>query len=255
MERSTGRLRTDDVLIVQANPGHHIWQALRELWAARTLVVAFAERDVRVKYKQAALGVAWALIQPIALMAIFAATLGRLAHIGGGGVPYAAFTFSALVAWTFFQTSVSFGANAILTDGTLLRKVYFPREIPVLGAIGAGLFDFGVALIAFYLIGPFLGARPSLTWVLAPILILGLALFAAGLACAFGALNAYYRDFRYVLPFVLQLGLFASPVAYPLSAVPSAWRLWYVLLNPAAGLLDSFRRVLAEGVLPDPGNL
>jgi lipopolysaccharide transport system permease protein len=225
--------------------------ALRELWTYRAIIIAFAERNVRVKYKQAALGIAWAVIQPLVFMAIFTLTIGRLAGVSGGGVDYAAFTLSALVPWTFLSTGVSFGANALITDGALIRKVYFPREVPVLGAILAAVVDFLIALILFFVVGPFLGAQVSAWWLLAPVLAIPLTLLAAGVSIVFGALNVYYRDFRYALPFLLQLWLFASPVAYPLSAVPESWRWLYLVMNPAAGLIDAFSRTLAAGVAPD----
>ncbi len=225
--------------------------ALRELWTYRAIIIAFAERNVRVKYKQAALGIAWAVIQPLVFMAIFTLTIGRLAGVSGGGVDYAAFTLSALVPWTFLSTGVSFGANALITDGALIRKVYFPREVPVLGAILAAVADFLIALILFFVVGPFLGAQVSAWWLLAPVLAIPLTLLAAGVSIVFGALNVYYRDFRYALPFLLQLWLFASPVAYPLSAVPESWRWLYLVMNPAAGLIDAFSRTLAAGVAPD----
>jgi lipopolysaccharide transport system permease protein len=240
-------------LIILGGPRLSINQALRELWAYRDTVLAFAERDVKVKYKQAWLGVAWAVIQPLTFMAIFTFALGRLAKVPGGeGASYAAFSLSALVAWTFLQTSISFGTNSLVTDGTLLRKVYFPREVPVLGAILASTVDFVIGLLLFAAIGPFLGAKFSASWLLAPFLGVLLALLACGVALAMAALNVYYRDFRYALPFALQLWLVASPVAYPLSVVPEKWKGLYAALNPAAGALDGFRRTLALGRLPDP---
>ena len=225
--------------------------ALRELWTYRAIIVAFAERNIRVKYKQAALGIAWAVIQPLVFMAIFTLTIGRLAGVSAGGVDYAAFTLSALVPWTFLSTGVSFGANALITDGALIRKVYFPREVPVLGAILAAVVDFLIALILFIIVGPFLGAKVSAWWLFAPLLAIPLTMLAAGVSIVFGALNVYYRDFRYALPFLLQLWLFASPVAYPLSVVPDSWRWLYLVLNPAAGLIDAFSRTLALGESPD----
>ncbi len=242
-------------LVIEGSPRLRLGQAVRELWAFRWTILAFAERDVRLKYRHAVLGVAWAVIQPLAFMATFAVALGHLAKVPGGGAPYPAFALSALVPWTFLQSGVSSGANAILTDASLVRKVYFPREVPVLGTIlGAGV-DFGIGLVLFALIGPFLGARLSPAWLLTPLLGAILALLGAGVACALAALNIYYRDFRYALPFTLQLWLFASPVAYPLAIVPERWQRLYVVLNPAAGVLDSFRRVLVLGELPDLGLL
>lgn len=242
-------------LVIEGGPRQRLGPALRELWGYRGTTLAFAERDVRVKYKQAVLGTAWAVIQPLAYMAVFSLMLGRLAKVPGGGTSYAAFSLSALVAWAYLQNGVSFGVNALLTDGALLRKVYFPREVPVLGALISASLDLGIGLVLFAILGPFLGADASPTWLLAPLLGVLLGLLGAGVALTFAALNVYYRDFRYALPFTLQFWLFASPVAYPLSVVPDRWRGLYVALNPAAGVLDGFRRVLANGDLPDPGLL
>jgi lipopolysaccharide transport system permease protein len=144
--------------------------SLRELWTYRAIIVAFAERNIRIKYKQAALGIAWAVIQPLVFMIIFTLTIGRLAGVSAGGVDYAAFTLSALVPWTFLSTGVSFGANALIADGYLIRKMYFPREVPVLGAILAAVVDFVIALILFFIVGPFLGAHVTAWWLLAPVL-------------------------------------------------------------------------------------
>jgi lipopolysaccharide transport system permease protein len=239
-------------LVFEPAPQHRLRSALRELWNFRGGLLAFAERDVRVKYKQAALGIGWAVVQPLAFMAIFVFAFGHAAKIPGGGAPYAAFTLSALVPWTFLQNAVTFGAQALLTDAALLRKVYFPREVPVLGAVLAGVIDLGIGLALFCVLGPIVGASVSPTWILAPLLAVPLALLAGGVGLALASLNVYYRDFRYALPFVLQLWLFGSPVAYPLTVVPEQWRNLYVALNPAAGILDGFREVLALGELPNP---
>ena len=242
-------------LVIEGGPRPHLAQSLRELWAFKGTVLAFAERDCRLKYKQAVLGAAWAVIQPLSFMAIFTVMLGKLAKVPGGGVPYAAFSLSALIAWSYLQNAISFGANALLADGALMRKVYFPREVPVLGAIVSAGLDLAIGLVLFAIVGPFLGARPSPVWLLAPVLGVLLAALAAGVALTLAAFNVYYRDFRYALPFALQLWLFASPVAYPVDVVPARWRGLYVAMNPAAGVLDGFRRVLALGELPDPALL
>ena len=227
-------------------------QGLRELWHNRGLILAFAERDVRVKYKQAALGVAWAVLQPLGFLLIFVIFFGRVARVSGGGVPYAAFAISALVPWIFLQSAVTQGAQALLTDQGLVRKVYFPREVPILGAVLSAGLDFVFAFMLLLVASPFLGAHLSLNAILAIPLWMLLALLASGVALGVGALNVYYRDFRYALPFLIQLWMFGSPVVYPLSAVPERWRAVYATLNPAAGILDAFRRVIALGSLPDP---
>jgi ABC-type polysaccharide/polyol phosphate export permease len=225
---------------------------LRELVLFRGTILAYAERDFRIKYKQAVLGIGWAVVQPLAFMAIFSIAFGRLAQVSSGDVSYQAFALSALVPWTFLSTSVSMGTNALVRDSALFRKVYFPREIVVVGTVLSSTVDFACALGLFVIVGPLLGAHVSATWLLAPVLAVPLILLAIGVASTFGALNVYYRDFRYVVPFAIQLWLFASPVAYPLSAVPERWYNFVLVFNPAAGLIDSFSRVLAYGELPDP---
>jgi len=227
-------------------------QSLRELWGYRGTILAFAERDIRVKYKQAVLGVAWALLQPLAFLAIFAVFFGRVAKIGGDGVPYAAFALTALIPWNYVSTTVSFGANALLNDASLVRKVYFPREVPVLAAAVASCVDISAGLVAFLILGPILGAHLTWTALLAPLLVPFVAIPAIGLSLGLAALNVYYRDFRYALPLGVQLWMFASPVAYPLTKVPAEWQVLYAAVNPVAGPLDAFRRVLGLGVLPSP---
>jgi ABC-type polysaccharide/polyol phosphate export permease len=238
-------------LAIEGRPRLRLATAAAELWRYRSTLLAFVERDVRVKYKQAALGITWAVLQPLAFMGIFTVTLGRLGGVSGGGAPYPVLALAALVPWTFMQTGVAFASNSLLSDASLLRKVYFPRELPVLGSVlGSGV-DFGVGLMLFAVIGLPLGAHLSFTWLLAPLLGIVLMVFAAGMSCVLAALNVYYRDFRYAVPIMLQLWMFASPVAYPISVVPSSWRPLYVALNPPAGVLDGFRRALAVGTLPD----
>lgn len=242
-------------LVIEASPRGAARRSLRELWGYRDTLLAFAERNIRVKYKQTLLGVAWVVLQPLAFMTVFTVALGRLADVPGGGVSYAAFSLSAFVAWGFLQSGVNQGANALINDAAFLRKVYFPREVPVLAAQLAAAVDLAAGLLIFMIAGPLLGAEVAWTWLLAPFLGIGLLVLGSGVSLALGALNVYYRDFRNALPFLLQLWLFASPVVYPLTVVPEKWRLVYAALNPAAGLLDSFRRTLTLGQLPDPALL
>ncbi len=230
-------------LVIEGGAAGHLGARLRELWAYREVVWAFAERNTRLKYKQAVLGVAWAVLQPLIFLAVFFVVFGRMAKVSGGGTSYQAFALAALVPWFFVQNAVSFGAQALLTDGALVRKVYFPREAPVLGAVlSAGLdFVFGFALVL--VLEPFLGGRLSWSLLAVVPLWLTLAALASGVAMILGALNVYYRDFRYVLPVLLQLWMFASPVAYPITTIRTQWQSLYVIANPAAGILDGFRRV------------
>jgi lipopolysaccharide transport system permease protein len=240
-----------DEFILQAGTRVGKRAALRELWAFRGTVLAFAERSVRVQYKQAVFGIAWAVIQPLVLMGVFTLTLGHLAQIPGGGVTYAAFSLSALVPWSYLSSGVSSGGSSLVSAGATLRRVYFPREVPVLSAIVSSALDFSIGLVLFFAIGPFLGAHVSWYWLLTPFLFVLLAVLTVSVALPIAALTVYYRDFRFALPFGIQLWLFASPVAYPLSQVPEQWRTLYATLNPAAGILDAFSNVLARGAPPD----
>ncbi len=238
-------------LVVEGAPARNLRASLSQLWAYRDTIRAFAERDVRVRYKQAALGVAWAAMQPLAFMAVFSLTLGRLAHVQGGGVSYAAFALSALVPWLFLSSGVSLGSNGIIANAALVRRVYFPREVPVVAPVVAGSVDFAIGLVLFFVIGPLLGAHISAWWLLAPLLWVPLAFLAVAVSMPFAAINVYYRDVGFALPFAIQLWLFASPVAYPLSAVGDRWQPYYAAINPAAGILDAFSNVLARGEAPD----
>src|SRR5947208_590541 len=240
-------------LIIEGGPRPRLGRAMRELGAFRHTVLAFAGRDVRVKYKQTILGVLWAVIQPLAFMVIFTVAFGRLAKVSGGGTPYASFSLSALVAWTFLQTAVTFGANALLMDSAIIRKVYLPREVPVLGAVGAAAVDLSIGIALFAVLAPVLGARFSLAWFLVPVLGMLLALLATAVALPLAALNVYYRDFRYALPFALQLWLFASPAVYPLSVVPAPSRCLSAPANPGAGITDRCRRVMSQGTTAAAG--
>ena len=226
---------------------------LSELYRYRATILAFTERNVRVRYKQAVLGIAWAALQPLALMVVFTVALGRLAGLDGGGTSYAAFSLSALVGWSLVQTAVQTASDSLVVDGSLLRKVYFPREVPVLAGVLAAGIQFAVGLLIFVVVGPFIGARVAATWLLAPLFGIGLMATSAAVSLLLAGLNVYYRDFRHAMPFLLQMWLFLSPVTYPITVVPERWRIWYAVVNPIAGMLDGLRMTLAVGALPDPG--
>ena len=238
--------------VVTGGGGFSLRRAAREVWGYRDTVLAFAERNVRVKYKQTLLGALWVVLQPLAFMAVFTVALGRLADVPSAGTTYEAFSLSAFVSWSFVQNAVTQGANSLVADAAFLRKVYFPREVPVLAAQLSAAVDFGVGLLVFFVLGPILGAEVAITWLLAPLLFVGVFVMATGASLLLAGLNVYYRDFRNALPFLMQLWLFASPVVYPATVIPEKWRSLYALVNPAAGWLDSMRRVLTVGELPDP---
>ncbi|HLY24659.1 MAG TPA: ABC transporter permease [bacterium] len=218
-----------------------LFGALRDLWRFRGVILAFAERNVRLRYKQAVFGVAWSVVQPLAFLVVFTLVFAR---ISGRGTAYPAFAITALVPWFFVQNGAMLGANSLLTDAALLRKVYFPREIPVVAAVLASALDLAIGLAVLVVAGPFIGLHLSVQTLLILPLSVMLGGLAVGVAMPLAALNVYYRDFRYALPLFLQLWMFASPVAYPLTIVQPHWRVVYVLLNPAAGVLSAYRAAM-----------
>ena len=212
------------LIVIESAPARHLAASIRDIWAFRESIRAFAERDVRVKYKQAFLGVLWAVLQPAAYVIIFSLTIGRVADVSTAGVPYAAFSLSTVVPWNFLSNAVSFGSAAVIGNGSMIRRVYFPREVPVFASVASASIDFVIGLALFAIVGPLLGAEVSAWWLFLPVLFVAIVTLATAVATPLAALNVYYRDFRFIAPFVMQLWLFASPVAYPLSVVPEQWR-------------------------------
>lgn len=229
----------EHVTVIKPSRG---WRSLdlKELWAYRELLWVLIVRDVKVRYKQAVLGVGWAVLQPFMMMVIFSILFGRFGQMPSDGMPYPIFVFTALVPWTFFSSAINASGNSLVGSAHLIGKVYFPRLIIPLSSIGAWVLDFMVAsLLVFAML---LYYDIALTWRLLtlPLLLFALAFCALGVGTALSALNAMYRDFRHVIPFLLQLWMFATPVIYSSKFVPEQWR-WIVQLNPAAGLIEGFR--------------
>jgi lipopolysaccharide transport system permease protein len=199
-------------------------------------------RDVKVRYKQTVMGVAWAVIQPLFTMLIFTIFFGRLAGIPSDGVPYPIFTYAALLPWTFFNNAVTNSSNSLVGSSNLITKVYFPRMMIPGASVGAGLVDFAIAFVVF--VGLMLYYSVALTWnmlMLLPMLIL-ITLLALGVGMWVSALNVKYRDVRYALPFLIQLWMFASPIIYPLSMLKN-WQ-WVLAINPLTGIIEGFRSAL-----------
>jgi lipopolysaccharide transport system permease protein len=223
---------------------------LHELWRFRELLCFLVWRDVKVRYKQTVLGVAWALIQPLMTMAVFTVFFGRLAKMSSDGVPYPLFAFVALAPWTYVATAVSNGAVALVGSQHLISKVYFPRLIVPLASVLTPLLDLGIAFGMLVLMLLWYSVAPTGTMLLA-LPFLGLALLVAFAATLWlSALNVQFRDVRYVLPFLVQFWLFVTPVAYPASLVPPRWRLLYGL-NPMASVVEGLRHALLG--TPSPG--
>ncbi len=230
------------VLRVQPSRG---WVSLKlgELWAYRELLYFLVWRDIKVRYKQTALGALWAVIQPFFTMVVFSLFFGRLAGVKSDNVPYPIFAYAALVPWTFFANGLSESSNSLVGSANLIKKVYFPRLAVPAAAVLAGLVDFAVAFTV--LVGMMLYYGVALTanalWL--PVFLLLALATALGAGLWLSALNVQFRDVRYVVPFAVQFWLFATPIAYPSSLLPEPWRTVYGL-NPMAGVVEGFRWAL-----------
>jgi lipopolysaccharide transport system permease protein len=222
----------------------------RELWEYRDLLYFLTWRDVKVRYKQTVLGAAWAVLQPLAAMIIFSVIFGALAKVPSNGVPYPVFAYAALVPWTFFANAVISGSNSLVDQEALLTKVYFPRILAPAAAVLAGLVDVAIASVVLVVMMLIFGVVPSFAILTIPIFVLLACAAALAVAVWLSALNVRFRDVRYTLPFLIQIWLFASPVAYPSSLVPEPWNLAYAL-NPMVGVIDGFRWALL-GDVPSP---
>lgn len=230
----------------------HGWRSLglRELLEHRELLYFFVWRDMKVRYKQTFFGAAWAVLQPVLLMVVFSLTLGRLPGVGPVGVPYPLFVFVGLVPWTLFAQSLSGASNSLVGGESIITKVYFPRLLLPFAAVGSYLIDFLLALVVLGLLMAYFGVVPSLAILWLPALtIMGIGA-ALGVGTFLAAVNVRYRDVRYVVPFLVQLWLFATPVLYTSSLIPERWRAIYAL-NPMTGVVDGFRWALLGGPRPD----
>ena len=216
---------------------------LGELWAYRELLYFLAWRDLKVRYKQTALGAAWVVMQPLLVALIFTIFLGRLARVPSDGVPYPLFAYTGLLPWTFFSGAVANSGNSLVGNANLITKVYFPRTLIPVAAVIARLADLAVAFAVAVAMMAYYGVALTWNFALLPALVALLTLLALGLSMWFSALNVRYRDVGVALPVALQLLMFASPVAYPSSLVPPAWRTAYAL-NPLVGLIEGFRAAL-----------
>ena len=224
-----------------------------ELWDFRELIYFFVWRDIKIRYKQTAIGAAWAVLQPLLTMLIFSLFFGKLAHIPSEGLPYPIFYYSALLPWMYFAASLQNATNTIVENQRVITKVYFPRLALPLSSVLSGLVDFGVSFVMFVILMIYYGIRPTMATIWFPLFIVLAVLTALGVGLWLSALNALYRDVRYVLPFLVQFWMFASPVAYPASLVPQKWR-WLYGLNPMAGVIEGVRWSLTGHSSP-PGRL
>jgi lipopolysaccharide transport system permease protein len=224
---------------------------LQELWEYRELLYFLTWRDVKVRYKQAALGVAWTIIQPLMAMVIFSLIFGQLARLPSEGIPYPIFSYAALLPWQLFSGALTRAGTSLVGNANLLTKVYFPRLIIPLSAITAGLVDFAISFLVLLGLMFYYAIIPTWTILLLPFLVLFAVLTALGVGLWLSALNVQYRDVQHMIPFLVQFWMFASPVAYSAGLIPKGlWRIVYGL-NPMAGVIHGFRWVLLNSKPPD----
>jgi lipopolysaccharide transport system permease protein len=235
---------SDRILVLEAGRAErHYW---RDLWHYRELFLILAWRDVAVRYKQTVIGVAWAVVRPLLTMMIFTVVFGRVAHLPSGGAPYPLLVFAGMLPWFLFSTILSEASNSLVANTNLVGKVYFPRIIIPTSSAVVALVDFGVNLLILFGLMAWYRFPPSWPTLLLPVFVLLATLASLGPSLLITALNVKYRDFRYIIPFIVQFGIYVSPVGFSSAVVPAQWRFWYGL-NPMVGVIDGFRWCLLGG--------
>lgn len=266
MNSELARIESKDEMLLPAEPAvlntpsaetviepPRSWQLLnvRELWQFRELIFFLAWRDVKVRYKQTLLGAAWAVLQPALMMVVFTIFFSRMAGLSTGDVPYPLFAFAGLLPWTFFATALTNGGNSVIGSERLITKIYFPRLAIPFASIGAATVDFAIAFAILLLLMPFWGFWPTATLLLVPLIFFIILLAALGMGTLLAALNVYYRDFRYVIPFLVQVGMFATPTVYMQpSGNETGIRALLMAANPMTSLIAAFRAAVLGGNIP-----
>ena len=223
---------------------------LGAVWRYRELLYFLVWRELKVRYKQAAIGVGWAVLQPVIAVLIFTAIFGYFARIPSDGVPYAVFAFTAILPWTYFSEAFRRGGTGLVDDADLIRKIYFPRLIIPLAMVAAPLVDFLLTFVVLLVLLAWYGIMPTANILFLPFFLLVAMVLALAVALWLGPVNVRFRDIKHTLPFLIQIWMFASPVVYPLSMVPERWKLLYSL-NPMVGVIEGFRWALLGKAIPD----
>jgi lipopolysaccharide transport system permease protein len=247
---STSHVSEDSLVWIKPSKG---WVALDLglLWHFRELLYFLCWRDIKVRYKQTALGVAWAVIQPFFTMLVFTLFFGRLAQMPSDGIPYAVFSYAALVPWMFFANGLSQASESLVSNSNLIRKVFFPRLVMPISAVLSGVIDFGIAFVVLIGMMLYFGITPTVNVIFFPAFLLLALVTALGVSLWLSALNVQFRDIRYAIPFLIQFWMFSTPIAYPSSIIPETWRTFYGI-NPMVGVIEGFRWVLL-GTGSSPG--
>jgi len=252
MKDTTQAVGAKPCLIIKPKKG---WQLIdfKELAAYRDLFYFLVIRDIKVRYKQTVLGGLWAIVQPLFMMIVFSLFFGNLAKLPSDGIPYPIFSYSALIAWTYFSSSISGSSSSVVSSSGLISKVYFPRLIAPLTPVLAFLLDFVIAFIILIGMMLYYHIYPTIMALFLPLLIILMMLTATGVGMIFASLSAKYRDIAYTIPFVVQFWMFASPVVYPVSMLPAKYHLIYAI-NPMTGVIEGFRSALL-GTVAFPSQL
>jgi lipopolysaccharide transport system permease protein len=231
---------TENVYVIRPSSGMFAAFRLGDVWHYRELLYFLTWRDIKVRYKQTALGALWAIIQPFFTMVVFTIFFGKLAKVPSDGIPYPIFAFCALLPWQLFSYSLTQSSNSLVAERNLITKVYFPRLIVPIASVLAGLVDFAIAFLVLLAMMVYYGIAPTVNTVYLPIFVVFAVVTALSVGLWLSALNVKYRDVRYTIPFLTQFWLFASPVAYSSSLLPEQWR-WVYGINPMAGVIEGFR--------------
>ena len=226
------------MIVIESGKIHR--QYIKDLWTYRELFWLLSWRDILVRYKQTVIGIAWSVLRPLLTMIVFTIVFGKLAKMPSDGMPYPILVFSAMLPWQFFSNTLSEGGNSLLNNEKLISKVYFPRIIIPTTSMIVSLIDFLISFALLLILMLLWGYIPSWTIIFLPLFLIEAIIISLGLTFFISAMNVKYRDFRYVLPFIIQFGLYVSPVGFSSSIVPANWRIFYYL-NPMAGIIDSFR--------------
>lgn len=226
------------------------WQPVNfaELWRGRELLYFLIWRDIKVRYKQTALGAAWAILQPVLEMLIFTVIFGGLAKLPAEGVPYPLFVFAALMPWTFVRNAVSLSGISLVSQATVITKIYFPRLFVPSASVGASLVDFALSFGVYVILMLLYGMAPGIAVLLIPMLVILTVLTTLGTGCLLSSLAVTYRDFKFVIPFMTRVWMFATPIVWSLELVPErcAWTRWLLALNPMCGIVQGFRSALLD---------
>lgn len=246
-------MKADNIPIIRIEPSKG-WVSLKlkELWEYRELLYFLIWRDVKVKYKQTVLGAAWAIIQPFFTMVVFSLFFGRLAKVPSDGIPYPIFAYAALVPWTFFANGLNQASNSLVSSANLIKKVYFPRLAIPIATVSSGIVDFIIAFIMLIGMMIYFGFVPTTNVFWLPLLLLLALITSLGVSLWLSSMNVQFRDVRYIIPFLTQLWLFATPIAYPSSLLSEPWRTIYGI-NPMVGVVEGFRwALLGTHTAPGP---